>query len=133
LPVTAVTIPETASGKRSSLVGVIDGADFVLPTEIAPRQMIRNGAPEPFQLLKNSELDEIVAYKVDRFVVDVICLAFKSLGTDKLYVVTEDNPRWDQLLEVLQQRLGIVHTSWLRDVALPAFAPNVTTLWKRSG
>ena len=80
---------------------------------------------------KWAELQEIVAFKVDGFTVDHICLGFRDGAGSLLHVTDEDTPGWRELNDELAARYGVVFESWFASVAFPAFKENWTVLWTR--
>ena len=77
-----------------------------------------------------SEVAKIVAFKRDCYAVDLICIAFELDGS-RVAETDEEMEGWQGLLEVLGEQFGIREEAWFKKVAVPAFAPNVTTLWTR--
>jgi hypothetical protein len=76
------------------------------------------------------DLKEIVAYKVDAITVDHICLGFRSSDHDWLDIATEETPGWEVLCDELDRRFGVAYETWFAQVAFPAFARNLTVLWR---
>lgn len=77
-----------------------------------------------------SQLEEIVAYKVDAITVDHLCLAFRQRGETAFHVTDEETPGWNSLLEELGNRFGAFQETWLTNVAFPPFAENWTVVWR---
>jgi hypothetical protein len=77
-----------------------------------------------------SQLEEIVAYKVDAITVDHLCLAFRQHGETAFHVIDEETPGWNSLLEELGNRFGVHHDAWFTKVAFPPFAENWIVLWR---
>lgn len=82
--------------------------------------------------LRWSEVEEVHAYKRDLFTTDLICLAFKKLGTEEYYEIHEEMAGYHDLLEVLQNRLPNFTLEWFFDVAFPAFETKHQIIWKKS-
>jgi hypothetical protein len=77
-----------------------------------------------------TELDEIVAFKVDAMTVDHVCLGFRERGTTVFHVTDEDTPGWAELREALEARFALDVENWFSRVASSAFAENRTVLWR---
>ncbi|HEY1269161.1 MAG TPA: hypothetical protein VGH16_18020 [Candidatus Binatia bacterium] len=73
---------------------------------------------------------EIVAFKRDRFVVDLICFAFHT--ADSTFEVNEDMEGFPKLEERLRERLPTFDTQWYAKVFQPAFATNMTTIYRKA-
>ncbi|HYO78353.1 MAG TPA: hypothetical protein VE010_17980 [Thermoanaerobaculia bacterium] len=78
------------------------------------------------------EVQEIVAFKVDAYTVDCICLGFIVPGSSTFPVANEEMKGWDALNNELASRFGVVFDEWFIGVAFPAFARNETVLWRRA-
>jgi hypothetical protein len=76
-----------------------------------------------------SEVERIVAYKLDRMTTDEICLDIVADGWQATY--TEMTPGWYQFLEKLESVFPTIPADWDAKIALPAFARNYTVLWER--
>jgi hypothetical protein len=76
-------------------------------------------------------VDRIVAYKLDLFAVDEICVEL-HIG-DRAVRFTESTPGWYQFLERLRKVFPSIPDGWDWDVARPAFATNYTVLYEREG
>lgn len=72
-------------------------------------------------------VNKIVAYKVDLFAVDLICLGFTT--TDGRYSeVHEEMADYDKFCEQLESRFAL-REGWWSEVAFPAFETNLTVIW----
>ena len=72
---------------------------------------------------------EIVAWKQDAFVYDVICVGFRT-SDDPVYLLAhEEMGGWDELAAALNYRYGIREDDWFAKVAFPPFRENRTVLW----
>lgn len=80
-----------------------------------------------------SEIREVFAYKEDLFSYDVICLGFRVSEDGTFWKVSEEVVGYKELIAVLPHRFPGIRTDWFAEVALPAFALNRTTLWRRIG
>jgi hypothetical protein len=76
-----------------------------------------------------TNVEQIVAFKVDAMVVDHICLGFRTKGESTLHVTDEETPGWEELLGEISRRFEVPFEDWFRKVAFPAFAENFTVLW----
>jgi hypothetical protein len=72
------------------------------------------------------DVRQIVAFKVDAYVIDHICLGFVGAGSDTMWVAYEEMAGWTQLNE----ELGVASTSTLtigsaksRSLRLPKIGP----------
>ena len=79
-----------------------------------------------------ADVREVVAFKEDLFAHDEICVGFRTDETDSYPRVEEDFVHYEELLQELPRRFPGLRTDWFSDVAVPAFAPNWTTLWGES-
>lgn len=75
------------------------------------------------------DIVEIVAYKLDHWSYDVICLGFRVDGADDFIEVVEDFPGYKEFINVVESRFTLAE-DWWRKVAFPAFTTNWTTIWK---
>ena len=76
-----------------------------------------------------SDVEEIQAYKVDCFVHDLICLAFRA--EDHWYECSEEDHGFSELCEELGRRYPEIHEDWYGQVVQPPFASNQRVLWKK--
>lgn len=79
-----------------------------------------------------SELDEVVAFKVDAMTMDHLCLGFRARGATLFHVTDEETSGWTDLCQAIEVRLGVEPKNWLSEVAFPAFVENRTVLWRAS-
>lgn len=77
------------------------------------------------------DVQQIVAFEVDAYVVDQICLGFAVDASGRLHVADEETPGWEALNGELARRFGVVFEQRFCDVAFPPFARNETVLWRR--
>jgi hypothetical protein len=78
-----------------------------------------------------AEIDRLTLFKADLFVVDLICLHIESsAGTIEL---DEEMEGWNALMDALPHFLSGCKNveQWFLDVAVPAFAPNLTEIYRR--
>ena len=75
-------------------------------------------------------VSRIVAYKVDLFAVDLICLGFSILSEDLMIETTEEDAGWKNLVAEVEARFRVPE-NWWRTVAFPTFETQWTTLWER--
>jgi len=78
-----------------------------------------------------ADVKEIVAFKVDLFAVDLICIAFRVSDDGEYFEIDEEMPGYKALLEALPATFPGIRTDWFSEVAFPAFATNATSLWRR--
>jgi hypothetical protein len=89
---------------------------------------IYNG-DEPTGTVDLSSVKEIFAFKRDLFAYDVICIGFRIDDTGSYYEVGEDFGGYEAFLEALREKFPEICDDWFREVAFPAFKPNVRCLW----
>ena len=82
-------------------------------------------------LVRWAEVDRIVAYKLDVFASDEICVELHV--DDRAIRFAESTPGWYQFLERLRKVFPGVPEGWDWDVARPSFAFNYTFLYEREG
>jgi hypothetical protein len=83
--------------------------------------------------VKWNEVEEIVAFKRDLFAYDLICLGFK-ISRDYNTIEVEVNEHmlgFDNLMKAVENQFGVRNEDWFRQVAVPAFAVNMTTIWPK--
>jgi len=78
------------------------------------------------------EVEEVHAYKRDLFTTDLICLAFKKVGSEEYFEIHEEWEGYHDLLNLLPIRLPQFTLQWIFAVAVPAFEANHQIIWKRS-
>jgi hypothetical protein len=102
-----------------------------LITLLGDRFEVRNGDASRFEVTWN-RVERIVAFKLDCFGVDLICLGFVLTNLpDRMYVIDEEAVGYDALVEEMQRRCpGFAHDWWLK-VAQPPFARSETLVWRR--
>lgn len=79
-----------------------------------------------------SDVETIVAFKIDQMTVDCICLGFHVTGSTTMWIADEETRGWDTLNRELAKRFGVRFEEWFGRVAFPAFATNETLLWSRA-
>jgi len=78
-----------------------------------------------------TSIAEIVAYKVDLWSYDIICVGIRVRESEDFIELEE---RWEgfrQLIAALEERFDIPRDWWSK-VSYPAFAENRAILWSRS-
>ncbi|MBI3468997.1 MAG: hypothetical protein HY000_38835 [Planctomycetes bacterium] len=75
-----------------------------------------------------NEIAEIVAFKRDLYAVDQICIGFRALGSDTYDCIEEENPDYERILKLIEERFRL-REDWWSTVALPPFKTNWTTIW----
>jgi len=77
-----------------------------------------------------SQVRRIVAYKADLFAIDWIRV--QLIGGDGIAREIDEEMRgYQDPLRELPRRFSGMREGWWREVAFPAFAPNVIELWSR--
>jgi len=71
---------------------------------------------------------EVYAFKIDEFSYDEVCIGFRH-GPDDSWWVGESYTGYKELVAELPKRFPGIRTDWFAEVAAPAFAPNLITLW----
>jgi hypothetical protein len=77
-----------------------------------------------------SDIREVVAFKHDNFSYDEIIVGFKTENDCGYFEVSEEFTGYASLLDELPRRLPGIKTEWFVEVAIPAFATNLTILWQ---
>jgi hypothetical protein len=77
--------------------------------------------------VKWDDLAEIVAYKRDLLSTDLICVGFRICGSD-LIEIDEEMPGFRTLMADVGSRFSLPE-NWWNNVAFPAFASNMATIW----
>jgi hypothetical protein len=78
------------------------------------------------------DVKEVVGWKDDAGVYDVICLGFRVDDEPRYLRSDEELEGWLELLDAVGRRYGIPIHDWFLEVAFPAFQTNWTTLWGQS-
>lgn len=79
-----------------------------------------------------SDLDEIVAFKIDAITMDHVCLGFRLRGATVFHVTDEETPGWIDLCQAIDEKFRLEPKDWFSEVAFPAFVENRTVLWRAS-
>jgi len=82
----------------------------------------------PVATVRWAEIQSIRAYKLDRWVHDVICLAFQ-IGPDHWVEISEQDESLSQVCNEMAARFPEIPPGWLCDIAVPAFEFNDTVLY----
>ncbi|MEM6692951.1 MAG: hypothetical protein AAF664_26215 [Planctomycetota bacterium] len=82
-------------------------------------------------LVRFVDVREIVAFKLDLLVTDLICVGFNCEGLDEAVELDEDTPGFDALMDVVHTRFDVA-SEWRCQMMFPAFQTKQTTLWKAS-
>jgi len=80
-----------------------------------------------------SKVLEVFAYKEDLWDYDEILVGFRIHEDGTIAAVSEECAGYQALLDSLGQFLPGIRTDWFSEVAFPAFALNMTTLWTKQG
>ena len=85
--------------------------------------------------LEWSQITEICAYRRDCVHLDQIRVAFWSEDLGVGLEITEEDAGYEKLIDELPLRLPgcLGRDQWFERVAIPAFAPNITVLYRRAG
>jgi hypothetical protein len=75
------------------------------------------------------DIDRIVAYKLDLFTTDEICMDIFS--GDWIITFSESLSGWHRLLENLSAAFPTIPENWDNQIMFPAFATNYTILFER--
>jgi hypothetical protein len=80
-----------------------------------------------------ADIDKVVAYKRDCYLVDQICLEFLTVAGDSV-MITEETNDWKELACALPKFLpGFpVFEAWFSNIAFPPFEGNLAILYDRS-
>ena len=76
-----------------------------------------------------TDVQEIVAYKLDLMAVDCICLGFRTQDEADYYEVVEEDRGYKELASELERVFPEIRNDWFQKVAFPAFETNWTTIW----
>jgi hypothetical protein len=76
-----------------------------------------------------SEIERIVAYKLDQMTTDEICLDISTNGWKITY--SESVPGWYQFVAKLKQAFPAIPDNWDGQIMQPPFATNYTVLYER--
>jgi len=74
-----------------------------------------------------ASIERIIAYKVDLFTTDLICLDIEFNG--KKLTISEEVPGWFQFIKKVNSTLSDIPKNWELQVANPAFQANCTTIY----
>jgi len=75
------------------------------------------------------DVKEITTFKIDAYVIDHICLGFRTRDEFDYAVVAQEDENWNTLCDAMQNQLAIDWPrAWLHVVS-PAFVANRTTIW----
>lgn len=80
---------------------------------------------------KWSEVEQIITYKVDCYIYDMIWLAFERRGRDEAIQIPEEAEGFADLMEALLKTFPEIDPKWYFTVMQPAFAENFTVLYER--
>lgn len=102
---------------------LFDGEGFSINNDKSGKQSVR---------MLWTEVVKATAYKRDMFSTDLICVFFYRPGETDIEIHEEMN-NWMNFIAALPNHLpGCKQVeTWLQDITVPAFAPNVTELFLR--
>ena len=75
------------------------------------------------------DVKEIITFKSDAYVIDHICIGFRTFDVADYFVAYEDQENWNQLIDFLQTQFSIDWPRCYIHVLHPPFAANRTTIW----
>jgi len=75
------------------------------------------------------DVKEIITFKIDAYVMDHICIGFRTVDISDYFVAYEAQENWNQLIDFLQTEFSIDWPRCYTHVLHPPFAPNRTTIW----
>jgi hypothetical protein len=78
------------------------------------------------------DVDEIVAFKRDMLTWDLVCLEFVLRGRDRACEVNDDAAEFWNLVKHVKEVFPESVQDWERLVVKPAFATNLTVIFKRT-
>jgi hypothetical protein len=77
-------------------------------------------------------VQEVFAFKHDCFAYDEICLGFRCDGATGDEWVGEQDPEFEAFQKQVVRMFPGIRTDWFKEVAVPAFQENRTTLWSQT-
>jgi hypothetical protein len=77
-----------------------------------------------------TKVTKITAFKLDLFSTDLVCIEFEQ-ENDAPVRTNEEMTGYDALKKTLPLRFAGLNIEWEKSVVLPAFATNLTVLWKK--
>jgi hypothetical protein len=81
--------------------------------------------------LRWSDIEEIVAIKIDRPATDLVCLGLKSEHESDYRIFDREMPGWNDVVNELGKRFDSTIGGRLGDIEDPLLAENFTVLWSR--
>jgi hypothetical protein len=78
-----------------------------------------------------TDVVEITAYKVDLFAYDRIYWGFFTCCKDTDFEVHERMVGFLKLTQAVEARYDVLVKDWWNTVVFPAFAPNLTVIWRK--
>jgi hypothetical protein len=75
------------------------------------------------------DVKEIITFKRDLYIVDQICIGFRTVDALQYLCVGEEDENWNALCDLLQAEFGINWADCYIHVVQPPFAPNRITIW----
>lgn len=79
--------------------------------------------------LRWDDVKEIFAFKDDVFAYDIICLGFRLDDAGTYLKIDEECEGYKELLDFLPAVFPYIRTDWFAEVAFPAFATCLISLW----
>jgi hypothetical protein len=79
-----------------------------------------------------SDIETILAYKIDLYTFDSICLEV-FFNEEKAFRITEETDGWYKFLEKISETFPQIKKGWEFEIIVPAFKENLTIIFDRSG
>lgn len=76
-----------------------------------------------------AQVIEIVAYKMDLFTTDEICL--DVILPSFMFTLTESHAEWDVLTKSMEETFPSIGADWFSKAMFPAFATDAMTIYKK--
>lgn len=76
-------------------------------------------------------IQSIVAFKIDQFITDLICLEVSDGLQNELWTLDEEMEGWKELVDAMFKNLPGMDRSWYLTVMNPAFEINRTNVFQR--
>lgn len=80
-------------------------------------------------VLQWADVKEIFAFKDDAFAYDIICIGFRTDDEGSYFKIDEECGCYGELLDFLPTVFPSLRAKWFAEVAFPAFATCLVSLW----
>ncbi|KGO86680.1 hypothetical protein [Flavobacterium suncheonense] len=77
-----------------------------------------------------SEINSMIAYKMDLYTTDLICLEIYC-SNNLNFKINEETPGWFRFIENSKKMLPNITENWESSIVLPAFATNLTLIYDK--